>query len=526
MNTAPTEEYLNGLVTELRKLPAETGWAEFKENNTNPEDIGEYLSALSNTAALLGKVNGYVVWGVKDGTHEVVGTSFKPAQTKKGNEDIESWLARLLNPRLHFNFYELTYEGQPVVVLEIPRAQGRPVQFQGMEFIRVGSYRQKLKDHPQLEKDLWRVFDTTPFEEGIALAHADAATVFSLLDYPAYFELLSLPLPENREKILARLAEDRLINPDPAGKWDITNLGAVLFARNLVDFKSLARKAVRIVVYDGRGRLKTIREQMVRKGYAAGFAGLIDYVNALLPRSEVVGQALRREVPLYPEPAIRELIPNALIHQDFSATGSGPMIEIFTGRMEITNPGLPLVSPQRFLDNPPRSRNEALASFMRRLGICEERGSGVDKVVSQTELHHLPAPLFETAEGFTRAVLFTHRPLREMDRADRSRACYLHACLRYVERQPMTNSSLRARLGISEPNKSMASRIIADAVRDGLIKPEDSSQGKSMPNTFRSGPESGSFSIDWQSRQRLAESAASSKGPAFSVFPLVGLIDG
>jgi hypothetical protein len=157
------------------------------------------------------------------------------------------------------------------------------------------------------------------------------------------------------------------------------------------------------------------------------------------------------------------------IHQDFSVTGSGPMIEIFTGRMEITNPGLSLVNPQRFLDNPPRSRNESLASFMRRLGICEERGSGVDKVVAQTEIHQLPAPLFETAEGFTRAVLFTHRPLREMDRTDRSRTCYLHACLRYVERQPMTNSSLRARLGISEPNKAMASRIIADTCKDGPL---------------------------------------------------------
>ena len=78
----------------------------------------------------------------------------------------------------------------------------------------------------------------------------------------------------------------------------------------------------------------------------------------------------------------------------------------------------------------------------------------------------------------TRAVLFTHRPLRQMDRADRTRACYLHACLRYVERDPMTNSTLRARLGISEPNKAMVSRIISDAIKDGFVKPEDPQQGK------------------------------------------------
>ena len=70
MSTTPTPEYLSGLLAELRKLPTETGWAEFKENNSNPEEIGEYLSALSNTAALVGKAYAYLVWGIKDDTHE------------------------------------------------------------------------------------------------------------------------------------------------------------------------------------------------------------------------------------------------------------------------------------------------------------------------------------------------------------------------------------------------------------------------------------------------------------------------
>lgn len=478
MNSTPSQEYLSGLVTELRKTPSETGWVEFKENNSNYEDIGKYLSALSNAAALNCKANGYVVWGIRNSTHAVVGTTFRPFLEKVGNENLENWLTHLLSPRLHFQFYEVAHEGQKVVVLEIPRAQNQPVQFQGVEFIRVGSYCQKLKDHPQIEQELWRIFDTTPFEELIALECVDADTVLSVLNYPRFFELLGQPLPTDRDKILARLVDDRMIVLNPAGKWDITNLGAILFAQNLDSFRTLARKAVRVIVYEGNGRLKSIREQVELKGYASGFQGLIEFVNALLPRNEVIGQALRKDVPMYPEPAIRELIPNALIHQDFSVTGSGPMIEIFTDRMEITNPGLPLMKTERFLDTPPRSRNEALASFMRRVGICEERGSGVDKVVFQTELYQLPAPIFEIAEGSTRAILFAHKPLREMDRADRSRACYLHACLRYVERNPMTNSSLRERLGISEPNKSMASRIISDTVRDGLIKPEDQYQGK------------------------------------------------
>jgi len=478
MSSLPTAEYLSGLVTELRKLPAETGWLEFKENNSNPEEIGEYLSSLSNTAALNGKANAYLVWGIRDGTHEVTGTTFQLGKAKKGNEDLESWLLRLLNPRLHFRFYELAYEGRPVVVLEIPRATGKPVQFQGVEFIRVGSYQKKLKDHPEIERELWRIFDATPFEDLKALERVDTAGVLDLLDYPSYFDLLAQPLPGDRDKILAQLAEDRMIVPNQAGGWDITNLGAVLFAKNLDSFRGLARKAVRVIVYEGQGRLKTIREQAGKKGYACGFEGLIEILNALLPRNEVIGEALRKEVPMYPEPAIRELVANALIHQDFFVTGSGPMVEVFSDRMEITNPGLPLVKTERFLDTPPRSRNEALASFLRRVGICEERGSGVDKVVFQTESYQLPAPSFETPEGCTRAVLFAHKALKDMERADQVRACYLHACLRYVERNPMTNSSLRKRFGIEEKNSAIASRIIREALEDGWVKPYDPNQGK------------------------------------------------
>jgi ATP-dependent DNA helicase RecG len=478
MTTTATQPYLDGLVAEFRKLPAETPWLEFKQNNSNPEDIGEYISALGNMAALQGKAAGYVVWGIEDGTHQVVGTSFSPATAKKGSEDLESWLARLLSPRIHFQFHELTHEGHHIVVLELPRAPGRPIQFQGVEFIRVGSHRQRLKDHPQIEKELWRVFDTTPFEETIVLEHASADTVLSQLDYPSYFELLSLPLPTDREKLLERLSADRMIVDDGAGAWNITALGGILFAKNIDSFRPLARKAVRVIVYEGKNRLKTIREQVGKKGYASGFERLIEFINTLVPKNEVIGKALRKEVPMYPELAIRELAANALIHQDFSITGAGPMIEIFADRMEVTNPGLPLVTTERFLDTPPRSRNELLASFMRRVGVCEERGSGVDKVVSETELYQLPAPLIETTGDSTRVVLFSHRPLTAMDRADRSRACYHHACLRYVERDMMTNSSLRQRFGIEEKNSATASRIIREAMEDGVVKPFDPDQGK------------------------------------------------
>jgi predicted HTH transcriptional regulator len=466
-------EFLIGLVTELSKLPAETEWLEFKVDHCEPADIGEYLSALANSAALAGKAFAYLVWGVTDHEHLVVGTNFRPQVAKVGNEELENWLLRLLTPKVHFQFFEVPIDGVRVVLLEIDRAAGHPVQFQGQEYVRVGTYKKKLKDFPERERKLWRLFDQTPFEEIVAADRMRSEDVLRVLDYPSYFELLERPLPENRDGILNALESDGLVRVCAAGGWNVTNLGAVLFAKRLEEWPSLRRKAIRVIQYRGASRVETVREQVGNRGYASGFEGLIGFVNGLLPSNEVVEQALRKTVPRFPELAVRELVANALIHQDFFVTGAGPMVEIFEDRIEVSNPGQPLVEADRFVDTPPRSRNEALASLMRRIGVCEERGSGWDKVVFQTEFYQLPAPLAEVPDGSTRVVLFAPRPLSAMDKADRVRTVYLHACLRYVNREYLTNTSLRQRFGIEPQNLAVASRLIREAVEAGVILPYD-----------------------------------------------------
>jgi len=473
MPTIDGQEYLVGLLHELCQLPKETEWVEFKCNNANPQAIGEYISALSNSAALIGKANAYLIWGVADETHEVVGTTFRPTQAKKGNEELENWLVRLLNPRLHFRFVEFEADGKLISIVEIPRAGHQPVQFQGEKYIRVGSYKKKLKEHPEKERELWRIFSVTPIEQQVASERVSSSDVLKLLDYPAYFKLLDASLPETRDGILERLASDHMIEARQDGGWDILKLGAILFAADLRQFRHVSRKAVRVVEYEGEGRVRTKREYQGHKGYATGFEGLIGFLRGMLPENEVIGEALRRTVPMYPELAIRELVANAIIHQDFTMTGTGPMVEVFEGRLEISNPGMPLMDTRRFLDTPPQSRNETLASFLRRVGICEERGTGVDKVVFQTEFYQLPAPLFEVVGGHTRAVLFAHKPFAEMDKSDRIRACYLHACLQYVQRKQMTNTTLRNRFGIDEKNRAQVSRVIRDAVQAGSVRPYD-----------------------------------------------------
>ena len=115
------------------------------------------------------------------------------------------------------------------------------------------------------------------------------------------------------------------------------------------------------------------------------------------------------------------------IHQDLSISGTGPVVEIFDNRIEITNAGIPLVNIDRIIDNPPKSRNEKLASLMRRLKMCEELGTGWDKIVIACEISQLPAPKIELFETSTRVTLYSELPYTNMSPEDKLRACYLHA---------------------------------------------------------------------------------------------------
>lgn len=480
MTAARPRDYLERVVSKLRRLPAETDWAEFKENNAQAEDIGEYISALSNAAALARTSYGYLLWGVRDADHEIVGTTFKVDSKKVGNEDLENWLLRNLRPQVNFQFLPVDIEGSRLVLLEIEAAGHAPIRFKENEWIRVGSYKKKLRDHPDHAKRLWRALEDASFEQGIARDGVSDEEVVRLLDYPSYFDLLSVSLPTNRGRILSALEADGLIVPSEDEQWSITNLGALLFAREMSEFPSTRRKPLRVIQYRADSRIETLREQQGTRGYAAGFDGMIEFIMNLLPANEVIGKALRQDIPMYPRLAVRELVANALIHQDLSQSGNGPMVEIFADRAEITNPGTPLVEPERFIDAPPRSRNEALASMMRRIGVCEERGSGWDKVGFEIELHQLPAPLIELPQGSTRVTLFGQKPLRSMDKAERVRAVYLHACLRFVTSQELTNSSLRERFGISSNNSAQASRLIAEAVEAGAIAPVDPRAAKKL----------------------------------------------
>ena len=283
------------------------------------------------------------------------------------------------------------------------------------------------------------------------------------------------PLPDNRAGIFQHLYTDQLILPDVGGRWNITNLGAILFAKDLSKFDpAICRKAVRFIAYDGKNKASTVtHRQDGGKGYAAGFEGLITYINNLLPQNEHIGAAFRESKPLFPEIALRELIANALIHQDMTVQGAGPQIELFNDRIEITNPGPPLVQIERMIDLPPRSRNETLASLMRRMRICEEQGSGLDKVIVHVELFQLRAPKFQADQSSMQVILYGPRSFAKMTLAERVRACYQHAVIRYLSGDRMKNSSLCERFGFERKNAAQATKVINGALAEGVIRTAD-----------------------------------------------------
>lgn len=467
------QEYYRSLIERLRKLPVETEWVEFKGNNCDPEMIGQYISALSNSATYCEKEKAYLLWGIDDVTHEIEGTKFAPRKAKKGNQELENWLLGNLKPAVDFKFVEIVTDKGNVVVMEIPAAVSKPTSFHDVEYIRVGSYKKKLKDHPEKERKLWLSFEIRPFELRIAKENVSAPGVTELLDCAAYYTLMKLPLPSNRDAIIHNMMDEKFIRQMDNGNYEITNMGALLFAKDLSTFDHLKRKAIRVIQYKGSGRTNAIREQIFTKGYAIQFDDITDYIMTLLPQEEEIDGGRRMEHIMFPKKAIREMLGNIMIHQDLTAHGSGPMMEVFDTRVESSNPGNLLVEIDRIIDTAPHSRNENMASFLRIVHICEERGSGFDRMEEGMGELQIPAPKVETADDFCRTKLYWHNTLNDWSKEEKIRTCYLATCYFYVNEKEVSNAVLRDRFGVEEKNKAIISRIIKETVNAGYIKLAD-----------------------------------------------------
>jgi ATP-dependent DNA helicase RecG len=439
-----------------RQSASEDSRLEFKEAKTQYDNrkLYEYCVAMANEGG------GHLLLGVADKPpRPVVGT-----QAFRGPVAMAEKLFHAVGFRVDIE--EVAHPNGRVLVFHIPaRPRGTAYHLDGAYLMRSG---EALV--PMSEDQLRRIFAEGQPEwlEEHSKTGLDAQQVVELLDTQSFFDLLKVPYPTERSAVIDRLVRDRLID-ETGGAYSMRRMGALLLAKKLEDFPDLARKAARVVVYSGTSKEETRLDQVGTKGYAVGFQGLVRFVMAQLPQNEVIEDALRKEVKLVPEIAIRELVANALIHQDIRMTGASVMVEIYSNRVEISNPGEPVVPIERFIDGY-QSRNERLADLMRRMGTCEEKSSGIDRVVRAAEVYQLPAPDFRAGHRRTSVTIYGPRDFEEMDRADRVRACYQHCALRWVMSEQTTNESLRERFHLLENKRAIASQIIAATIETGLIK--------------------------------------------------------
>ncbi|MDO8999786.1 MAG: ATP-binding protein [Bacteroidota bacterium] len=454
-------------------IPQELNEIDWKSDlSDNTDRLAQHLCAFANH-----QEGGYLAYGINnDGS---------PAPLEKNAIDvIVQKLGNIarnnLSTALSIDHTVIEFRGNPVLIIYIHEVNDKPVHLRGkdLHYSYKRSAGQTVKLSAQEIKFLISISSGIDFESQITAFNISSDDVVKLLDYDSYFRMLELRLPDTKVNILLALASEGLIVKSNEF-WNVTNLGAILFTRDIDSFIDLKRKTIRVIVYKETSRINALKEQVGKRGYASGFEGLVVYIMDQLSSNEVIENALRKQVKVYPEVAIREFVANALIHQDFSETGTGVLIEIFTDRIEITNPGVPLVETNRFIDTAPKSRNEKLASLMRRLKICEERGSGIDRAIHAIETYQLPAPKFIKGDNYTRVIMYAPIPLSRMTLEDRVRACYQHTALNYISNQPVNNQSVRKRFNISKNNVSSASKIIADTIESGLIKssdPENSSK--------------------------------------------------
>lgn len=457
----------------LKPIPHETNEIDWKVRLSDKKDrLVEHLIAFSNHSN-----GGVLAFGINN-------SGAVDAITQEATETIANTLANLgrdaIEPKLVIDHAIVEYQGAPILLVYIPEQRHKPAHRPGAAieetYVRSAGTTRKAS---RQEVGAMMMNSSSPcWEELRASDLLPLDEVVARLDLAVVSKLLQKPLPTESDELAHWLVEQKMAIADGRGYY-ITNFGAIAAAKELEQFENVSRKRIRVIRYKGTNKVTTIDELQGHRGYAVGFEGLIAYLRRILPHSEVIQQALRTEVSLYPEIALRELIANTLVHQDFSITGSGPMVEIFDDRIEFTNPGslLPGKRTDRLIGTAPESRNEMLASKFRQYRICEERGTGFQKVVGAVELFGLPPIGFAPTENAFRVTLFAPRKFSDMSQMERVEACYQHAVLQLLSSKTLTNTTLRERFKLHEKQRNQVTNLIGDAVGAGRIKRKDEGSG-------------------------------------------------
>lgn len=456
----------------MKPVPSELNEIDWKESlSPNNAKLCKHISAFANLPG-----GGFLVFGIDNKTANIKGVNKDQADIIV--EKLASLCRDGVAPLVSIDHSIETYQNQNLLFIHIKESAVKPVHLSEKtiedSYIRSGGTTRKAS---RQEVGILMLNSKTPsWEELHASKLLNEVEVITLLEYGKVLDLLDKPVPSNIEEITKWMTEEKmLVKVDDKGFY-ITNFGAISAAKDLTKFDGLSRKAVRLIKYEGKNKSGNSKEFPGNRGYAIGFEGLIQFIKGLLQDSEIIKSALRVETTIYPEEAVRELVANILIHQDFGIRGTGPMIEIFDDRIVFTNPGklLPSKNIERLIRTTPESRNEVLASAFRRYNICEERGSGFEKAVIAIELFGLPPLRFEEFENSFKVTMYAPKKYGDMSLNERIEACYQHSIIELYGNGGFNNTSLRKRFGMNDKQAAQISLLIKEAIKVGRVKAKDS----------------------------------------------------
>jgi len=467
---------------------------DYKENFDDTGGICKYISALGNSALVVSNPFAYLIWGIKDMTKEIIGTKFDPYtskarilpkdrnvnKVKNGNYPFITYLEANISPKINLNWdiFE-DIDGKRVVVLTIDvRRINQPIKYKGTAFVRSGTSVKNMSEFPEKERRIWRSFESSKFELEFAKTNVSYDDIKELLNLKFYIRYMNLDIIHDADIIQSLIDENIIVATGDS--YNITNLGAYTLAKKMDYFPALKRRTVRITRYSGEYKTGNATFDVSgNMGIAVGFHNMIINIMKQIPYNENYDNSIRNDIPKFPQIVIRELLANAIAHQDFTIDGMRPMVEIFDNRIVINNPGVPLIDPMRFLDFPPRSRNNELADLLGKFHIVESRGTGIDKVVASLETNELPAiEIMQKGTDATQVTIRGKKKFKDMSVTEKNESIYWNACLRYVNDEQINNASLRKRFNLTDNESSLISKAIANAADSNLIKLYDANAGK------------------------------------------------
>lgn len=395
-------EELLSLLDRLRAEPRETEWLEFKANRCEPQSLGEYLSALANSACLHGKPRGYLIFGIENGTHAVVGTTFDPAAEKgKGNQLLPLWLSLGLQPNVGFEIHSFNYHGKRVVLFDIHPAFDRPVKFYGVAYIRDGSSKTELAKYPEKERQIWqrRMDWSAQICERATLSDLDPAAV-----------------AKARVEFKAKIPPDKLPTMTiEVDSWDdMTFLnkaklavhGAITHAALLL----LGREETTSLITPAVARISWIlknerNEEKAYEHFAPPFLLNVDKVLArirnLTVRELPSGTLFPVEMAQYDPWVIREALHNCIAHQDYGLRGRINVIETPTSLI-LSNVGgfLPGNVETVISQDAPLEiyRNPFLAEAMVNLNMIDTQGGGIKRMFQTQRRRFFPLPDYDLSK--------------------------------------------------------------------------------------------------------------------------------